>query len=214
MSPAFNYTTGNPNNLVGGLGANMADIQGSFTDLRTFLNGNIDGTNAPSLETTFSTWKPVMTRGGHLLALPSSTYLIPMNGSVFGLTSASGGAQNAFYLDPADFVAGARTTNMRIVWTLLTNGVSTATSFSTGLSLVTSTAGNSGVAPSITGSAASITNSSVTFTTPGTNVRTTTASASFGAPAAGFYIMTITAGGGMAANSAASVIGQLQYQQV
>lgn len=41
MSPAFDYTSGNPNNLVGGASASMADIQGPFTDLKTFLNNRI-----------------------------------------------------------------------------------------------------------------------------------------------------------------------------
>lgn len=42
----FSYTTGNPSNLTGGGTANMTDIQGPFTDLRTFLNGaNLDDTN-------------------------------------------------------------------------------------------------------------------------------------------------------------------------
>lgn len=41
MAPAFDYTSGNPNNLVGGTNAAMADIQGSFTDLKTFLNNRI-----------------------------------------------------------------------------------------------------------------------------------------------------------------------------
>lgn len=39
--PAFTYTSGNPNNLVGGQPASMADIQGPFTDLATFLNNRI-----------------------------------------------------------------------------------------------------------------------------------------------------------------------------
>jgi hypothetical protein len=38
---AFDYTTGNPNNLTGGLGANMLDIQGPFLDLKSFLNQRI-----------------------------------------------------------------------------------------------------------------------------------------------------------------------------
>lgn len=42
----FAFTTGNPADLTGGSNASMTDIQGSFTDLRTFLNGgNIDDTN-------------------------------------------------------------------------------------------------------------------------------------------------------------------------
>src|SRR5262249_1102408 len=35
---AFDYTSGNPDNLVGGLPAKMSDIQGPFYDIRAFLN--------------------------------------------------------------------------------------------------------------------------------------------------------------------------------
>jgi hypothetical protein len=35
---SFAYTTGNPDNLVGGEDASMVDIQGPFYDLRAYLN--------------------------------------------------------------------------------------------------------------------------------------------------------------------------------
>lgn len=44
----FSYTTGNPSNLVGGGTASMNDIQGPFTDLRTWANGSVDGDNLTS----------------------------------------------------------------------------------------------------------------------------------------------------------------------
>lgn len=37
----FDYTSGNPANLTGGHSASMADIQGPFTDLKTYLNNRI-----------------------------------------------------------------------------------------------------------------------------------------------------------------------------
>lgn len=36
--PPFGYTTGNPDNLIGGQPASMTDVQGPFYDLRSFLN--------------------------------------------------------------------------------------------------------------------------------------------------------------------------------
>lgn len=43
---AFDYTSGNPNNLTAGANASMADIQGPFVDLRDFLNnGGLDTSN-------------------------------------------------------------------------------------------------------------------------------------------------------------------------
>lgn len=38
---SFQYTSGDPNDLVGGLDASLADIQGPFTDLKAFLNERI-----------------------------------------------------------------------------------------------------------------------------------------------------------------------------
>jgi hypothetical protein len=40
---AFDYTSGNPDNLVGGLPAQMKDIQGPFYDLRAYLNSLTPG---------------------------------------------------------------------------------------------------------------------------------------------------------------------------
>jgi hypothetical protein len=38
---SFQYTSGDPSHLTGGASASMADIQGPFTDLKTFLNARI-----------------------------------------------------------------------------------------------------------------------------------------------------------------------------
>src|SRR4029077_721839 len=38
---AFSYTSGNPDNLVGGQPAAMVDIRGLFTDISTFLNSGV-----------------------------------------------------------------------------------------------------------------------------------------------------------------------------
>lgn len=41
----FSYSSGDPTNLTGGATADMSDISGPFSDLSTFLNGNITATN-------------------------------------------------------------------------------------------------------------------------------------------------------------------------
>lgn len=38
---SFQYTSGDPSHLTGGANASMSDIQGPFTDLKTFLNNRI-----------------------------------------------------------------------------------------------------------------------------------------------------------------------------
>lgn len=45
MSPTFNFSTGNINNLVAGGTASMTDIQGPFVDLRDFINGQLGDSN-------------------------------------------------------------------------------------------------------------------------------------------------------------------------
>jgi len=44
----FAYTSGDPSHLTAGTNATMADIQGPFVDLRTFVNGNISDINLTS----------------------------------------------------------------------------------------------------------------------------------------------------------------------
>lgn len=44
----FSYSSGDPNNLVASANASMADIQGPFVDLRSFLNGSISSVNLAS----------------------------------------------------------------------------------------------------------------------------------------------------------------------
>lgn len=44
----LSYTTGQPSDLVGNANADMADIQGPFTDIQSFINGrNINADNMP-----------------------------------------------------------------------------------------------------------------------------------------------------------------------
>lgn len=58
----LSYTTGNPNNLTGGATASMNDIQGPFTDVKTWANGNVDSSNlvvGPNLIATQQAWQTV-----------------------------------------------------------------------------------------------------------------------------------------------------------
>lgn len=79
MSPTyhFDYTTGNPDNLVGGHPAAMIDLQGSFYDLRAFLNSGVfDALAAITPPVSIATAAPVLdvglagqVRAGRQLAL-------------------------------------------------------------------------------------------------------------------------------------------------
>lgn len=60
----FAYTTGNPNNLTAGASASMNDIQGPFTDLRTFLNGaNLSDVNLQNAGTGLAKLTPLILYG-------------------------------------------------------------------------------------------------------------------------------------------------------
>src|SRR6266545_4936483 len=108
----FSYTTGNPSNLVGGATASMNDIQGPFSDLRTFVNGaNLDGTNiaATYVEPAFSTYKTHMERGGNAAAASITSATVCVLYAVSGgatLQSHPAAYNSVFYFDPADWTAG------------------------------------------------------------------------------------------------------------
>lgn len=63
----FSFTSGNPSSLTAGATANMNDISGSLTDLRTFLNGGtIDSTNTtagPGVIQTAQAWQTLALTG-------------------------------------------------------------------------------------------------------------------------------------------------------
>jgi hypothetical protein len=81
--PNFAYTTGNPDNLVGGTPAVMTDIQGPFYDVRAYLNANIVAVlNSLSPPSQVLTGAPVLdvgvlnqVRAGHQLSLADFTAL-------------------------------------------------------------------------------------------------------------------------------------------
>lgn len=112
---SFNYSTGNPNNLVGGGAANMTDIGGSFTDLRSFINGGaMDETNVPNLAAAFTSNKPWLHLGGAWSGgSGNTTYLLTQS---LGVTPPGGGTagsvQGAVRWDPVDFNANARVTKL------------------------------------------------------------------------------------------------------
>lgn len=104
MTPAFNYTTGNPDRLIGGGPATMGDIQGSFYDLRAYLNsGILDQLNALSPPATIATAAPVLDigqlnqlRAGRQLGLTDFTNLgLAAPAGLWNLTDLSDASGNA-----------------------------------------------------------------------------------------------------------------------
>lgn len=88
----FNYSTGNPNNLIAGGGAAMSDIQGPFVDLRAFINGgNFDATNLANGAVTppkISSWPKARAFHNANVNIPSaSTTTVALNSESYDTDS-------------------------------------------------------------------------------------------------------------------------------
>jgi hypothetical protein len=116
--PNFAYTTGNPDNLVGGTPAVMTDIQGPFYDVRAYLNANIVAVlNALSPPSQVLTAAPVLDvgvlnqiRAGRQLTLADFTALglsAPAGlWNLSDLTDVSGNARALVNKGGVSFAAG------------------------------------------------------------------------------------------------------------
>jgi hypothetical protein len=215
--PAFNYTGGDISHLTPGGAASMTDLQGPLTDVRTAINGNLDEINVPNLSAAFTTWKTIQWGSG------TPTSGIVTVGGTYGLYPAAGSASAAwttglapysFYLNPADYLANARTTKLRLRAQCVVNGAAPGTNIVPGLYPVSSFGGASGASPTIAGVGTVITGSTVIFTTPAASSNTVSTSTEFNAPAAAAYVFMAAIGGGFAAGSQVSLMLQLQMRQV
>lgn len=223
---AFNFTTGNTDHLVGGGGASMGDIQGSFVDLKTFLNaGTIDETNVPNLAAAFTHYRDVLWA---VAALPAGTVSGPGTWLLWAGAPGNAGTQNtpgqagaassasaSFILDPTDYQANARVTKYRLRVRCLTNAVAAGCSFTAGLYPVTAFGGGSGANPIVGTLGTVVTGSQPTaFTTPLGSTNTVQVGTDFNAPSAGNYVIAVTSTAIMNANAVALFSAQLQMRQV
>lgn len=218
--PAFSYTSGDISHLTAGGAANMTDLQGPFTDVRTALNGNLDEVNVPNLSAAFTTWKTIAWGGATIPTQGAGATLLISGGtgaeaihSAQAVTG-NGGAAWVFYLDPGDWLANARTTKLRLRAQYLGNSVAPGTNFAPALYPVTAVGGPSGSSPSITTTGALVTGSNLTFTAPAGSAMLNAASTEFNAPSAAFYCFAVVVGGVMAAGSQCIIGVQLQMRQV
>lgn len=221
---AFAYSTGNINNLVGGSNASMADIQGPFVDLRSFINGGtMDETNVPNLAAAFTTWRTIAWGGGVAsltTVTGAATFVLWAAGSTVGnvnvqaIGGGGGSAAAAFLFDPADYSANARTTKLRLRVKCIVNAVAPVTTFVAGLYPVSTYGGASGTVPFVASVGTVITGSTAGFTTPGLGTNQNATSTEFTAPAISDYILGFTASNAIAANSQVQLTAQLQMRQV
>jgi hypothetical protein len=138
----FSYTTGNPSNLTAGATASMNDIQGPFTDLRTFVNGaNIDTTNLATSA------KPVTLLGRYSIdhhyscvagGLTATTWYPGANGGLVAHGATSGAALVQWFFTSADYAVSGLSPQMRLQVGYGVNGTSTGTTFTATLNQITS----------------------------------------------------------------------------
>lgn len=199
----FSYTTGNPANLTGGATASMNDIQGPFTDIKTWLTGaNIDDTGLVSPNNAM--WRPVLAVNGPIFLISSSLFYFSTNGPV---QSAGGGAQTAqgIWLPPAssDIAVAGKTARMRLRVSYVTNAVACGITPTWGLYPITASAG-SGTGTLILTLGTVVTGSTAANGSPPANSNGSATSAGFDfstLSASTAYILGVTGNSGQAATS-------------
>lgn len=200
--------------MAGG-GASMVDIQGPFTDLRTFVNGgNFDETNVPNLSAAFTAYRQIAQFSG---VLPSGTaagtYVSGYTANALVLTLAQLGV--ATYLDPSMFAANTRTTKYRLRTMIAVNATpATGVTFTPGMYSIASIQGGAGIAPFVA-TAGTVTGSNgATVVSPAANSINPVDSGDFNAPSAGAFMFGTVTNAAIPANSAIAFVSQLFMRQV
>lgn len=213
----FSFSTGNPANLTGGTAANMIDISGPFTDLRTFINGgNLTDSNVQAAGLTYASLAAVVdsypktilevsgSTGGSVAA---NTYLLG-TGLLTPATTISGAAFR--YLDPARYPSGTRAAKLSLTVGLLVNGTGPGTTLTFGLYPIVGLAGGASVVTATLG--AVIAGSTVAFASPAANGGYHGETVDFTFPAAAYYGLGVVNSGTTAANSALTWTAALDFR--
>jgi hypothetical protein len=160
----------------------------------------------------FSTYKTVTYRSAVMLAATvtaAGTYVIGTKENAAEIVAPAGVGHSAiFYLDPASYTAGSRTTKYRVEVTYVSRGVTTGRTTTFGLYPVTSVA-TGVITPGVVTSG-----STVAFANPAINTLSQSNSGDFTAPAAGYYFFgAAVAGGAFTASSDPGVSIRLTMRQ-
>lgn len=173
-----------------------------------------------NMEAAFSTWKTVARGGGQVTsAMAAGTYVLWAGATADAsraqaLVGAASTAPAGFWLDPADWTAGSRTTKLRIRARCLVNSIAPGASFTIGLCPVATFGGTAPAAPFIATVSAAVSGSAVAFPTPGASSHNVFFSSEFTAPVAGTYVLVNTVSALTATNSVSALEVHLQMRQV
>lgn len=171
-----------------------------------------------ALNVDYATYKYLIRRGAGFAAATASTIL--MTGDALNALTVNGAlplaAGSAFYIQPADFAAGTRTTKLRIRADCIVNATAPAVDFTVGLYPVATWGGAAGSNPTIATIGAVIAGSTVAYSAPAAAgpVTPPLTSGDFTAPAAGWYVLAVAVSGSQAANSQVYLHAELQVRQV
>lgn len=203
---SLSYTTGNPNNLTGGTTAAMNDIQGPFTDIKTFLT---DGSGAVGdtilASPNNAVWKPQLNEHGYMNGnLTTGVFFFNQGGqAVLSGTGANGVA--AVWAPPAaaDVAVAGKTTRLRIRIAYLVNSTSAAVTATWGLYPITGSSGGvSTISPTL---GTVVAGSTAAAALAGANGVATGSSFDFSAvTSGGAYCIGVTGSGSMAASAEVS----------
>ena len=211
---SFSYSSGDPDNLTGGGGADMSDISGPFADIETFLNGNIDTTNlATSAKpvTLLGQYRTVSEAQSFVTAGATSAAYMFRWGSGVQPSASSAATAAAMYFDPSDFAVSGLTTKMRVRGVVTTNGTAPAITFTFGLYPVAASGGASSIIHTL---GTVVSGSTAAVATPAINSVTAAVSSDFNVPSAGGYALGIALSGTTAASSACFVMARLEVHHV
>lgn len=176
---------------------------------QTITNG--ETTTAPSQDAIFDAlaarvaYRRLFSGRNRFDAQTATTTGLAETGASSG--AGSGGGTNVFYLDPADWPAGA---TLRIRVTVVTNDTAPAASFTAGLYPVTTPGG--GVATVTSPFGTVVTDSTAVVTTPSANTDNVAVSTDFTPPAAGYYALGVVISANMTVASSAAVRIQLDVK--
>lgn len=191
-----------------------ADPAAGTAGLRTLGTGATQAAQGSDAERAFATYRDLIGwRSGFIAAgKTAGTYLaLPYNSDIINTGDLAG--LSVVYLDPADYLAGTRTTKYRLRAYLLTNGTSVGTiTFTFGLYPITAAGGGAGAQTVTIGTVQS--GSTAAFANPATNSRIEANSGDFTAPAAGWYAIGFVVSGTTAASSRVVYGASLQMREV
>lgn len=211
----FSYTSGDPANLVAGESANMRDIAGPFSDITTFLNGNIDATNLATSAKPVTLLTPYRMIYEATFGVPTGIQdnFLPTTGSAVraGQASPTSASPGIFYFNPADYAVTGLSTKLRIYVIQYTFATAPNITYTFGLYPLSSVSGGSASLVYNVGTV--ITGSTVARAASATNTTYIDVTSDFDPPSTGTYVM-----GCVTSSAAAGAIygatARLEYHHV